>query len=393
MGFLLPTALATAALAIPIILLYMLKPRRQPVNVSSLMLWQQVLMDQRANAPWQRLKRNLLLLLQLLILALLALALARPYFKIAATVEGNVILLLDASASMQATDVQPSRFAAAQNEAINLVDQLSVGDAATLIIVAQTPQILASTTTDHRQLRQLIRQATVTNGPADWNAGLNLAAANAAATQTDSTIVIISDGAIWDESQGPAPAMPVPVESISIGASANNQGIVALSLRDGTDSPHLYINVYNAHDEPVRRLVEIEADGTLFDARWVDLPPRDSASVTVSGLPQNVQTVEASLTPSDGSDGGDMLAVDDVGWAVRSSQETKILLVSQSNLFLERVLSLLPNVTLLRADPTQPLPNGEFDLLIFDRVDLDQVEITPLSSTPRAARPCLNISR
>jgi len=265
MGFLLPTALATAALAIPIILLYMLKPRRQPVNVSSLMLWQQVLMDQRANAPWQRLKRNLLLLLQLLILALLALALARPYFKIAATVEGNVILLLDASASMQATDVQPSRFAAAQNEAINLVDQLSVGDAATLIIVAQTPQILASTTTDHRQLRQLIRQATVTNGPADWNAGLNLAAANAAATQTDSTIVIISDGAIWDESQGPAPAMPVPVESISIGASANNQGIVALSLRDGTDSPHLYINVYNAHDEPVRRLVEIEADGTLFD--------------------------------------------------------------------------------------------------------------------------------
>ena len=79
MNFLTPLALTFAALSIPIILLYMLKLRRQDVLVSSTLLWQRLLRDREANAPWQRLRRNLLLLLQLLILALLTLALARPF--------------------------------------------------------------------------------------------------------------------------------------------------------------------------------------------------------------------------------------------------------------------------------------------------------------------------
>src|SRR5688572_5368089 len=122
MGFLAPAALFLASLAIPIIIFYMLKLRRQPARVSSLFLWQQVLEDRRANAPWQRLRRHLLLLLQLLILALLVMALARPYFTVQARVQGNVVLLLDASASMQATDVLPNRFEAARSAALDLID-------------------------------------------------------------------------------------------------------------------------------------------------------------------------------------------------------------------------------------------------------------------------------
>ena len=76
MSFLAPLALALAALGLPILILYMLKLRREEQVVSSTMLWQQVLRDQQANAPWQRLRRNLLLLLQLLLLFLLVMALA-----------------------------------------------------------------------------------------------------------------------------------------------------------------------------------------------------------------------------------------------------------------------------------------------------------------------------
>ena len=68
MSFLTPTFLALAALAVPIILLYMLRLRRREVPVSSTMLWQRLMQDREANAPWQRLRRNLLLLLQLLML-------------------------------------------------------------------------------------------------------------------------------------------------------------------------------------------------------------------------------------------------------------------------------------------------------------------------------------
>ena len=94
MQFLTPLAFWLAALAIPIILLYMLKLRRKQVEVSSTLLWQQVLREQQANAPWQKLKRNLLLLLQLLILAALIFALARPAWQTRAVASGSVIVLL-----------------------------------------------------------------------------------------------------------------------------------------------------------------------------------------------------------------------------------------------------------------------------------------------------------
>src|SRR5689334_6458102 len=100
MRFLTPTMLALAAIAAPIIVLYMLRLRRREVKVSSTMLWQRLMQDREANAPWQRLRRNLLLLLQLLILAALVFALARPFIPVPTVASGSVAVLIDASASM-----------------------------------------------------------------------------------------------------------------------------------------------------------------------------------------------------------------------------------------------------------------------------------------------------
>ena len=74
----------------------MLRLRRQEITVSSSMLWRQVMQDRQANAPWQKLRRNLLLYLQLLVLALLVLALARPFVESAGLPPGNLVVILDA---------------------------------------------------------------------------------------------------------------------------------------------------------------------------------------------------------------------------------------------------------------------------------------------------------
>src|SRR5438876_3681335 len=104
MGILLPTALGLLALAIPIIIFYMLRLRREQMPVSSSLLWRRALQDRTANAPWQRLRRNLLLLLQLLLLLLLVVSLARPFVFTDAVASGNLVLILDGSASMQTVD-------------------------------------------------------------------------------------------------------------------------------------------------------------------------------------------------------------------------------------------------------------------------------------------------
>ena len=126
MGILIPAALALLALAIPIIIFYMLRLRREELDVSSSLLWRRALQDRTANAPWQRLRRNLLLLLQLLLLLLLVLGLARPFLYRETVASGNLVVVLDASVSMQATDEAggESRFARARREADALVDGL-----------------------------------------------------------------------------------------------------------------------------------------------------------------------------------------------------------------------------------------------------------------------------
>ena len=89
---------------IPLIILYFLKLRRPKMEVPSLALWQSVVNDQRVNSPFQKFRRNLLLLLQILLLCLLVLALMQPFLQADAEVAEYKPLLIDCSASMSAID-------------------------------------------------------------------------------------------------------------------------------------------------------------------------------------------------------------------------------------------------------------------------------------------------
>src|SRR5215208_3710586 len=87
-----------------IIALYFLKLRRQPLEVPSTYLWKKSIEDLHVNSLWQRIRQNLLMYLQLLLIALAILALLRPGWQ-GTKLEGQrFIFLIDNSASMSATD-------------------------------------------------------------------------------------------------------------------------------------------------------------------------------------------------------------------------------------------------------------------------------------------------
>jgi len=103
MNFLAPFAFAFAA-AIPVVILfYLLKRKRVVKLVSSTLLWQKFLAETQASAPFQKLRKNWLLILQIILLVLAVLALSRPYFATRAKPAQLRVVILDASASMQAT--------------------------------------------------------------------------------------------------------------------------------------------------------------------------------------------------------------------------------------------------------------------------------------------------
>jgi len=352
MSFLAPGVLLLSfLLGGAIILLYMLKLRRRDVLVSSTFLWQRLLRDREANAPWQRLRRNLLLLLQLLIVALLTFALARPFVPVPAVVSGSVVLLLDASASMQATDVLPTRFEAARRAALEIVDGLGAGDVATIIAVGPQPELLASASGDRATLRQALEAARPSIGRADWEAAFALASASLAG-MANPRAVIISDGAFAT----PLPSLPGEVRFVEIGGDGGNLAITALATREGPVGPQAFLQLVNYGEDDVPALVELIADGVLFDARRVVLPAGKGVGLTFTDLPYDLQVLQAQVRPEEEEGAQEAhinaLSLDDAAWATHQlSSSGKVLLISAGNLFLERALGALPGIELVRLDP------------------------------------------
>src|SRR6516165_6093805 len=145
-----------AGVPVGIIALYFLKLRRRPVRVPSTLLWQRSLEDLHVNSLFQRLRRNLLLFLQLLAVALAMLALAGPRVKGTSGQGQRYVLMIDNSASMSATDVPTSRLAKAKEAAKKVVQSMSGDDLAMVVSFAETARVVSNYTGDTRTLLQRI---------------------------------------------------------------------------------------------------------------------------------------------------------------------------------------------------------------------------------------------
>ncbi len=384
MSLLTPAALALLALAVPILILWMLRLRRRSVTVSSTMLWTRLLRDREANAPWQRLRRNLLLFLQLAILLALVLALARPFVPVPAVAGGVVVVLLDTSASMNATDVLPSRFAVAQRAAEELVDGLGGDGIMTVVAVGSQPHILAAATGDKTVLRQAIAAAQVEQAPADWPPAF-AQAAGATSGAGESTIVIISDGNLPPD----LPPLPGEVRYLPIGREeAENLAITALAARDGVGGTELFVNVANTGAKVADPLLSIYLDGTLYDSRRVDVAAGENRPLTLTGLPEEAALIEARLLVEDA------LTLDNAAWAAKRPRgERRALVVSAGNLFLERAIASLPEVNAFRSAPEAPLPAEPYDLVVLDgAMPAEPPEAPLLVINPPPDNPLLTVT-
>src|ERR1051326_5310099 len=113
-------------IAVPLVLLRLLRQTRPDLKCCSTILWSKALADMRASTPFQKLRRNLLLLLQLLILAALVFTLMRPIIQASATQAEAGVIVIDATASMQTRDggADESRLDRAKIEAKALVERM-----------------------------------------------------------------------------------------------------------------------------------------------------------------------------------------------------------------------------------------------------------------------------
>jgi hypothetical protein len=361
LNFLNPAAFAFLAIVPIVVLLYLLKLKRKPLEVSSTLFWFRAIQDLEANAPFQKLRKNLLLLLQILLLLLLIVALARPFLQAEGRKHQTLALILDGSGSMQALDVAPSRFEAAREKAGQLIRDLSEGDQALLILAAGKARVLYSLSRNKEELLAALAGAQ----PGDTETDLTeafLLAQSLLQNQAGAELTILSDGGF--PALPPLTAPGVEVRFVPVGQRCHNLALTALDVRpDPSDSNawQLFASAANFSPEDATSGLDLSIDGQIVDSQEIFLPSGGSAAQVfrLSGVSQGVLEVRLSEK--------DDLETDNRAMAVFSpEQTTDVLVAGEPNFFLEHVLSLDPRVRLSTAPGVVDLDLESYDLVFFN---------------------------
>lgn len=412
--------------------LYVLRLRRRPVPVPFTRLWQQVLSDKQSSSLFSRLRQLLSLLLQLVIVTALVLALGDPRAEGHREEGRTFVVLLDASASMGATDTPPTRLDRGREEVLRLIEGLAASDRMLLVRMGASPTPLTTLTDDGATLKSAVEEVRVSDTGADLDAALRLAL-DALRGQPQPEIVLVSDGALAsseevatstapngarlpdETSKAAAPATALADTAVDAAAppdegssedggdaaggagdrpalrsalldQARAQGVVVSWVPLGEGGKNVAITQFAVRRYPLdksRHEVLLELTNTTDEPVAVELSLLgDGAIVDVQRISLRGGEVLRRLYPDLGgasaelaaevrlADGsGDDLPADDRAFAtLPERRRARVLLVTEGNTYLEAAVLLDEYLQVTEVKPADYPPPGDFDVTIFDGV-------------------------
>lgn len=388
----LPAAIVLFCVPPLIILLYFLRLRRKPLSVSSTYLWKKSIEDLHVNRLMQWLRRNLLMLMQLLAAMLCIYAVLGPRLHGSIAGGRHYILMIDNSASMSATDVPPNRLTWAKQQALREIDAATDDDTGMVIVFNSVAEIRQSYTNNRAELRAAVQGIEPSQKPTRLDEALSLAASLAnpiKSTENESTIpggvepgkerqYVPTEGVpaevhLYSDGRFPNPA-DFALTNLNIeyhvppATGADNLAITRLAIDRGWIKPYLDDNendpedptpavndrdsddpvkatvtvfVRNYRDRPVEalkvRLEILDTTGQLQRVYSRTIRPAARQDQNPAGkavqffLPQLEESVEMTLRARlDGAN--DALPLDDDAWLVLGViRRARVLLISPDN--------------------------------------------------------------
>ncbi|MGH7435679.1 MAG: vWA domain-containing protein [Polyangiaceae bacterium] len=356
-----------------VLVLYVLKLRRRVVAVPFSPLWDRVLSDKDATTLFSKLRRILSMLLQLALLALLVLALGDPRAAEGLLRGRTVVVLLDASASMQATDVAPSRFTRAKEEVKRVIQGLGGADRMLLAQMDATVTPLGSLTGDTTALERELGSARATDARADFPRALRFAS-DVLRGASRPEIVVVSDGALGPavDASGEVHLAGAKLTYVKVGSSGDNVGITQFSVRRYPLDKGRYevmLELLNAGPEPADVELQLVGDGALVDLTTLRLKAGERLPRFYPQLSGASRTLEAKIAVTGARNA---LAADDHAYALLPARRrARILVVTEGNTYLEAALLLdeyLDVTDVKPADYPAAAAKGGWDAVVFDRV-------------------------
>ena len=349
-----PGALIWAGLAVPIVIFYILKIRMKRVPVSTVMFWEQVFEEKKPRSFWQTLRHLLSLLVQLIFLGLLVFAVTEPFFNSEIRDQRRLVIVVDNSASMRATDANPTRLDAARASAHKLITSLKPHDEMAIMTAGNQPTVVCGLTSHHRTLQKALDKIEFTDSPTRVTSAVSVAR-RLLAGHKRGQVIVLTDGC-FPEAKTLASAKDIVWESY--GGETPNVGITQFQVRRSLLDPvgyEILIEVSNFSDENVECRLDLELAGEIVDV----IPLKLDANGNWSDVLEKTSSAGGQFIAS--LDHEDEFSIDNDARAILPERRRlPVTLVTAGNLFLERVLEAndLVDLTVTQKTPKAAPPNG-----------------------------------
>lgn len=384
-------AVIFAAGAGVITLLYLLRMRRRQVIVPFAALWEQVTRESESRRLWRKLRRLISWLIQLLLLALVCLALGDPRPEVWLREPATTAIVIDTSASMAAAadDEGNTRLSLALERARAEIEALGPADRALIIAAGSEVSVPAPITGETGTLLRAIDEGIrVGPGEADFARALSLAR-NVLSGRATPRILILTDGALdvagvdairrcttRSQQEGEAAC-----EVLTLGTEheVGNVAITAFAARrypSDRDKVEVLVEVQNLGAQTAAFELRVTADGLPVGGKKLELAAGQRLREVLPKLEAARERLVAELVPLEGDqDSAKALgpAIDDKAYAVIPPLDPMevVLVTDGTNLFLEAALLTLDDyvrlTTLSPAEGNASAPAIESaDVVFYD---------------------------
>ena len=342
-----------------LILLYILKRKYREEVISSTLLWNEVYKNTRANTPWEKLRKNIMLLLQIIILLLLILSLMRPFLNFGGKTYKNIILVIDNTASMSAEYGDGTRLDEAKKLAKEFLASTKDDTNTYIIAFDGNSNLLQNGDFDKEVSNDIISSISQSYNSGDINETLSFVKAIGEGIEEDYEVIAITDK---DFSLGDVNGKIVSLANSGVNASIDN-----ISHKFLEDSVRVIATITN------RGTGDYQGDFSLYDGEELisvealDLKEGENKTLTFDLSSIKSETLRGELSRKD------MIAGDNTyNHVVGKKKVNKVLIVTEQNLFLEKAFSNIQNTEVYKTNNTSNLTSADnYDLYVFDGVTPD----------------------
>jgi hypothetical protein len=322
---------------------------------------------------FESLKKNLLLLFQILMVILAALALAKPTWMYLSSQKGNMILVIDTSASMKAKAGSGTRFDTARQKAIDLIGKRDSDQKILIVEAGHKPVIKTGFLDNSNQAKSLVNSLNPSDAAGDLHQAIYLALSFVDPSKED-TLYLITDGAGEDIST--LIKNHPKIKPILVTGGNHNIGITKFRFRqeiDRNDHYEIMLEIKNFTSFPITCPVRLSIDNAVIFKKSITFTAQKKRLLIFpyTGLISGI--AEAVLEFDD-----DFSTDNQAYLSLNAAKDIWILLVSRGNFFLEKLLKAYPNVKVNSVQEIIPsswhdqtLRN---DIVIVDRMDFPKTE-------------------